>query len=314
MRYVLSRLGHGLLVLALVTVVVFLAIRAVPGDVVRTQLADSPGVTEEMIAQRSAELGLDEPILTQFGTFASGLVRGDLGNSFIDGRPVTESILQRLPPTLELGALALVLGVVLGAPMGMLAAVRRNSTLDQTMRVLAVLGLSIPSFWLALLLITFLSRYVGWSPPLVYQGPTENLGDNLAQMALPVIALATATMAVVARMVRSSMLEVLGSNFIRTVRARGASEFTVLVKHAGRSSLLSVFTVLGLQVGAILGGTVLLEGIFSIPGMGSYVFEAVQMRDYPAVIGSVIFYGGLFIIVNLIVDIVYAVIDPRIRY
>ena len=305
MRYVLSRLGHGLLVLALVTVVVFLAIRAVPGDVVRTQLADSPGVTEEMIAQRSAELGLDEPILTQFGTFASGLVRGDLGNSFI---------LQRLPPTLELGALALVLGVVLGAPMGMLAAVRRNSTLDQTMRVLAVLGLSIPSFWLALLLITFLSRYVGWSPPLVYQGPTENLGDNLAQMALPVIALATATMAVVARMVRSSMLEVLGSNFIRTVRARGASEFTVLVKHAGRSSLLSVFTVLGLQVGAILGGTVLLEGIFSIPGMGSYVFEAVQMRDYPAVIGSVIFYGGLFIIVNLIVDIVYAVIDPRIRY
>ena len=308
------RLGYGLLVLGLVASFTFLTLRAIPGDVVRLQLADAPGATEEQVAQRAAELGLDQPVLSQFVTFMSDLVRLDFGTSFEDGRPVLEHITERLPATLELGLLALVLGLLLGIPLGVASALKQNSLLDQAMRVLAVVGMSVPNFWLALLLITFLAQWFGWSPPLVYVGPGENLAQNLAHLALPAFALAVGSMAGVARMLRSSMLEVLGSNFIRTVRSRGASEWNVLFKHAGRNSLIPVFSLLGLQVGSILGGTVILESIFSIPGMGSLIFDAVQQRDYPVVLGCVIVYGGLFILVNLIVDVLYAIVDPRIRY
>ncbi|MCD9154502.1 ABC transporter permease [Aeromicrobium duanguangcaii] len=308
------RLGYGLLVLGLVASFTFLTLRAIPGDVVRLQLADAPGATDEQVAQRAAELGLDQPVLSQFLTFMSDLVRLDFGTSFEDGRPVLEHITERLPATLELGLLALVLGLLLGIPLGVASALKQNSLLDQAMRILAVVGMSVPNFWLALLLITFLAQWFGWSAPLVYASPGENLGQNLTHLALPAFALAVGSMAGVARMLRSSMLEVLGSNFIRTVRARGASEWNVLFKHAGRNSLIPVFSLLGLQVGSILGGTVILESIFSIPGMGSLIFDAVQQRDYPVVLGCVIVYGGLFILVNLIVDVLYAIVDPRIRY
>lgn len=308
------RVGYGLLVLGLVASFTFLTLRLIPGDVVRLQLADAPGVTQEQVDQRAAELGLDQPIVSQFFTFITDALRLDFGTSFQDGRPVTEHIAERLPATLELGLLALVLGLALGVPLGVISALRQNSLTDQALRVLAVVGMSVPNFWLALLLITYLAQWFGWSPPLVYVGPGENLAQNLTHLALPALALAVGSMAGVARMLRSSMLEVLGSNFIRTVRARGASEWTVLAKHAGRNSLIPVFSLLGLQVGSILGGTVILESIFSIPGMGSLIFDAVQNRDYPVVLGCVIVYGGLFILVNLIVDILYAVVDPRIRY
>lgn len=312
--YTGRRLGYGALVLTLVATVVFLTLRLIPGDAVRLQLADAPGVTEEQIAQRTAELGLDKPILSQFFSFIGGLLRLDMGTSFQDGRSVTELIADRLPTTLELGLLAMVLGIVIGVPLGLISAIRKNTFLDQSLRVLSVVGMSIPNFWLALLLVTYLAVWFGWSPPLVYVGPAENLGQNLTHLAIPAIALGTSSMAGIARMLRSSMLEVLGSNFVRTVRARGASESVVVFKHAGRNSLIPVFSLLGLQAGAILGGTVILESIFSIPGMGSLIFEAVQMRDYPVVLGCVIVYGGLFILVNLLVDVLYATIDPRIRY
>lgn len=312
--YTSRRMGYGALVLALVATVVFLTLRLIPGDAVRLQLADAPGVTEEQVAQRTAELGLDRPLLTQFFSFMGDLVRLDMGTSFQDGRPVTELIADRLPTTLELGLLALLFSIVVGVPLGLISALRKNSLLDQSLRVLSVAGMSIPNFWLALLLVTYLALWFGWSPPLVYVGPAEDLGQNLTHLALPAIALGVSAMAGIARMLRSSMLEVLGSNFIRTVRARGASESVVVFKHAGRNSLIPVFSLLGLQAGAILGGTVILESIFSIPGMGSLIFEAVQMRDYPVVLGCVIVYGGIFILVNLLVDVLYAAIDPRIRY
>ncbi|MFE6646905.1 ABC transporter permease [Nocardioides sp. NPDC057772] len=312
--YAGRRLTYGLLVLALVATLVFLIIRLIPGDAVRLQLADAPGVTQAQIDQRTAELGLDKPILTQFGHFVSGLAQGDLGDSFDDDRPVTTKILERLPATLELGLLAILFGILLGVPFGMLSAIRHHSVVDNVMRFLAVIGMSLPNFWLALLLITFLALWFGWSPPLVYASPAESLGQNLIHMLLPAIALGAATMASIARMLRSSLLEVLGSNFIRTIRSRGASERVVVLKHAGRSSLIPVFTVLGLQVGHILGGTVILERIFAIPGMGSLIFEAVGQRDYPVILGCVIFYGAIFILVNVVVDLLYAVIDPRIRY
>jgi peptide/nickel transport system permease protein len=312
--YTSRRMGYGALVLALVATVVFLTLRLIPGDAVRLQLADAPGVTEEQVAQRTAELGLDRPLITQFFSFMGDLVRLDMGTSFQDGRPVTELIAERLPTTLELGLLALLFSILVGVPLGLISALRKNSLLDQSLRVLSVAGMSIPNFWLALLLVTYLALWFGWSPPLVYVGPAEDLGQNLTHLALPAIALGVSAMAGIARMLRSSMLEVLGSNFIRTVRARGASESVVVFKHAGRNSLIPVFSLLGLQAGAILGGTVILESIFSIPGMGSLIFEAVQMRDYPVVLGCVIVYGGIFILVNLLVDVLYAAIDPRIRY
>jgi peptide/nickel transport system permease protein len=313
-EYVVRRGLYGVLVVALVTVFVFLTLRLIPGDVVRLQLADAPGVSPEQIAQRAAQLGLDQPLLAQLWRFLADAATGDFGTSFQSGEPVTALIAQRLPTTLQLGVMALVVSVVLGVPLGLLSAVRQNSWLDQGLRVVSVAGLSIPNFWLGLLLVTYLALWFSWSPPLVYRTPAEDLGSNLVHMALPAIALGVAGMAAIARMLRSSMLEVLRSPFIRTVRAKGAPERTVLVTHAVRNSLVPVFSLIGLQVGHILGGTVILESIFAIPGMGMLIFESVQLRDYPVVLGCVVVYGAVFILVNLVVDVLYGVIDPRIRY
>lgn len=314
LEYVVRRGLYGVLVVALVTVFVFLTLRLIPGDVVRLQLADAPGVSPEQIAQRAAQLGLDQPLLAQLWRFVTDAATGDFGTSFQSGEPVTALIAERLPTTLQLGVMALVVSVVLGVPLGLLSAVRQNSWLDQGLRAVSVAGLSIPNFWLGLLLVTYLALWFAWSPPLVYRTPAEDLGSNLVHMALPAFALGVAGMAAIARMLRSSMLEVLRSPYIRTVRAKGAPERTVLFTHAVRNSLVPVFSLIGLQVGHILGGTVILESIFAIPGMGMLIFESVQVRDYPVVLGCVVVYGAVFILVNLVVDVLYGVIDPRIRY
>lgn len=314
LEYTLRRILYGVLVLVFVLVFVFVCLHAVPGDAVRLQLADAPGVTDAQIAERTAALGLDRPMHTQLLQFLGGVFTGDFGRSFQDNSSVLGLIRQRLPITFELGVMALAIGIILGFAMGMVSAVRSNSWVDHTFRVVSVSGLSIPNFWLGLLMVTYFAIYLGWSPPLVYRGPTEDLGSNLAQLALPAFALGASAMAGTARLLRSSLLEVMESNFVRTVRARGAGTATVLFKHATRSSILPVFTVLGLQVGYILGGTVILESIFSIPGMGLLIFQAVQLRDYPVVLGCVIVYGAVFVVVNIVVDLMYGLIDPRVRY
>lgn len=313
-EYAIRRLLYGVLVIFLVMVFVFITLRLIPGDVVRLQLADAPGVTEEQIAERAAELGLDKPVFTQLFVFLGGAITGDFGRSFQTNESVMSMIGERLPITLQLGAMSILLGVLIGVPLGMLSATRPNSWVDQILRVVSVAGISIPSFWLGLLLVTYLAIYFGWSPPLAYRSPTEDLGSNLSQMILPAIALSAGTMASVARFLRSSLLEVLNSNFIRTVRAKGAGPRLVLYKHATRNSMVPVFTILGLQVGHILGGTVILESIFSIPGMGLLIFESVQQRDYPVVLGCVVVFGAVFVLVTIIVDLLYGVIDPRVRY
>ena len=312
-EYVLRRALYGVLVVALVTVFVFLTLRLIPGDAVRLQLADAPGVSEEQVAALAAQLGLDQPLLTQLGTFVTDAARGDFGTSFQSQETVTALIAERLPITLQLGVMAILVSVLAGIPLGLLSAVRQNSWLNQGLRVVSEAGISIPNFWLGLLLVTYLALWFGWSPPLVYRTPAEDLGSNLVHMALPAIALGVAGMAAIARMLRSSLLEVLRSPFVRTVRAKGASEARVFT-HAVRNSLVPVFTLVGLQVGAILGGTVILESIFGIPGMGMLIFESVQLRDYPVVLGCVVVYGAVFVLVNLAVDLLYGVIDPRIRY
>ena len=313
-EYAIRRVAYGLLVVLFVLVAVFLALHEVPGDAVRLQLADAPGITEEQIAERTAALGLDQPVGTQLLRFLGGVFTGDFGRSFQDDSSVAGEIAKRLPITLELGVMALIIGIVLGLTMGMISAVRANTWVDQTFRVVSVSGLSIPNFWLGLLLVTYLAIYFGWSPPLVYKGPTDDLASNLSQMILPAFALGVAAMAGTARLLRSSLLEVMQSNFVRTVKARGAAPTTVLLKHATRNSILPVFTVLGLQVGTILGGTVILESIFSIPGMGLMIFRAVQVRDYPVVLGCVVVYAVVFVFVNIVVDLMYGLIDPRVRY
>ncbi|RNL86063.1 ABC transporter permease [Halostreptopolyspora alba] len=310
-RMIARRVLYGFLILNVMTVALFVLVRMVPGDPVRAQLADA-AVSEEQLAELTAELGLDAPIAVQLGRWYADAARGDLGESYALGRPVTEVIAERLPVTLELTVMAVLLGVVVGLAAGAVSAARRGSWIDNIVRVGAALGLSMPNFWIGLLLISFVSVVLGWLPPLSYRGPTEDLGTNLAQLVLPAIALAVGLSASIARMSRSAMLDVLGSDFVRTLRAKGSSEFTVF-RHALRNSLIPVLTLVGVQLGALLGGTVILEQIFALPGLGRTVFEAVGNRDYPLLQVSVLLFGFLFITINLLVDISYGVVNPRMR-
>lgn len=313
LEYIARRILSGLLVLFLLSTFLFFVMRAVPGDVVRLQLADAGSVTPERMAEMEAEMGLDKPAVTQYFVWLGDAVRGDLGSSLWEKRPVTEMITERFPVTIQLAVMSIVVAVMLGIFVGVASAIRRGSKTDDALRVTSVMGLSVPNFFLALLMITAASTWFNWVAPLGYERPWENLGDNLQQMAMPSIALGVSVAAAIARLTRSSMLEVLGSDFIRTVRAKGATTRLVNYKHALRNSLIPILTLVGLQFGALLGGTVILESIFSLPGLGSMVFAAVQQRDYPVIQAGAILFGGLFIAVNIAVDVAYGWIDPRIR-
>lgn len=291
---------------------VFVVMRAVPGDVVTLQLADS-GASEEQIEVLEAELGLDKSILAQLGDWIAGAVQGDLGNSLWSGQPVTEVISDRLPVTVQLAIMSVILAILIGIPIGVISAVKHNSFIDHLLRVTSVGGLSIPNFWMGLILLTGLALVLNWIPPLGYQSFFENPVVNIQQMILPAICLAITLSASIVRMTRSAVLEVLHSEFIRTVRSKGAKERVVIYKHALRNSLVSVVTLIGLQVGYLLGGTVVLESIFSLPGLGSLIFETVSSRDYPIIQASVLIFGAMFLLINLIVDILYGWVDPRIR-
>lgn len=313
LEYTVRRLLYGILVLFIMVTFIFIVMRLVPGDVVKLQLADAGAVTDEQIEALEAELGLDKSIGAQLIDWTANAIRGDLGTSLWSKQPVTEMVLERLPVTIQLTLMAVVIALIIGIPIGVISAVKHNSLLDNFLRITAVGGLSIPNFWLGLILITVLSIFFNWIPPLGYQPFTENPIVNLQQMILPAIVLAVTLSASVIRMTRSALLEVLHSDFIRTVRAKGAKESLVIYKHALRNSLVSVVTLIGLQIGTLLGGTVVLESIFSLPGLGSLIFETVNSRDYPVVQSAVLVFGGMFLLVNLLVDLMYGWIDPRIR-
>ncbi|MCG5217652.1 ABC transporter permease [Streptosporangium sp. KLBMP 9127] len=312
LQVIVRRLVYGFLILNIMTVFLFLVIRLIPGDPVRVQLADA-AVSQERIDELTAQLGLDKPLWEQLGSWYAGAVRGDFGMSFSTGRPVGSVIAERLTLTIELTILAVVVAVLLGIFVGVISAVRRNSLLDNVLRVGAVIGLSVPNFWLGLLMITFTSTVLQWVPPLSYRGLLEDPVQNLTQMLLPAVALGVALAASVARLSRSSMLEVLGSDFIRTHRAKGVSERAVMFRHGLRNSLIPVLTLIGIQIGGLLGGTVILEQIFALPGLGRTVFEAVNNRDYPLLQVCVLLYGAIFILVNLAVDVSYGWVNPRMR-
>lgn len=311
-EYIIKRLIYSVLVLLIMTTFIFVVMRAVPGDVVTLQLANS-GATEEQMAALKSELGLDKGITTQLGEWVSHAVQGDLGTSLWSGKAVSDVIFERIPVTLQLAVMSMILAIIIGIPVGVISAVKQNTLIDHFLRVISVGGLSIPNFWLGLILLTGLSLALNWIPPLGYQSFAENPILNLQQMLLPSICLAITLSASIVRMTRSAVLEVLHSEFIRTVRSKGAKEWVVIFKHALRNSLVSVITLIGLQVGYLLGGTVVLESIFSLPGLGNLIYESVLSRDYPIVQAAVLMFGTMFLLVNLIVDVMYGWVDPRIR-
>ncbi len=283
---------------------VFFIIHLIPGDPVDLMLGETARQAER--AALTHRLGLDQPISKQYLLFLGGLLRGDLGKSLHNGEPVKKLIIDRLPATLELGAAALILALIIALPAGVVSATKQYSAWDHGSMFMALLGVSMPNFWLGPILIIIFSLQLGWLP-VSGRGGLEHL-------VLPAITLGTALAAILTRMTRSSLLETLGEEYVRTARAKGLKERTVVWKHALRNSLNPILTILGLQVGVLLSGSIITETIFSWPGIGRLTVEAIWMRDYPVVQGAVLVIAMGYVLVNLAVDMLYAAIDPRIRF
>jgi ABC-type dipeptide/oligopeptide/nickel transport system permease component len=287
-----------------VLVLAFLLLNVAPGDPVAEMVGER--ADSATIARLRAELRLDDPLPVQFGHYLWGVVHGDLGRSYITQRPVLGDLAERFPKTLQLAGAAMLLAATCGIGLGVLAAVRPGGAIDRFSMLLAYVGVSFPVYWVGLLLILLFAVTLQWLPPAGYGG--------IAFLVLPALTLGTRSIAILARMTRGAMLDVLPADFVRTARAKGCPEARVIGRHAFRNALLPVITVLGLDVGNYLTGSILTETIFSWPGVGRYVLQAIEKRDLPAVQGSILFLSVVFVLVNLITDLLYAKADPRIAY
>lgn len=312
-QYLAKRLFSAALVLFIISVVVFVAVRAIPGDVCAIVLA-TPDADEQQCRAIRDELGLDDPVVTQYLKYMGGIFSGDWGTTLISKRDVWTEIRTRIPLTMELTLLATSFALVLAIPIGVISAVKQDTFLDYFLRVTAIGWLSIPGFWLATMLIVFPAKWWGYSPPVGYVDIWEDPLKNLEQLYLPAFSLGLALSASLARITRSAMLEVFRQDYIRTARAKGLREWIIISRHALKNSMIPVVTLFGLQVGVLFGGTVVLEGIFSLPGLGLLTFQAVTIKDYSQVQGLVLFFAAVLVTVNLLVDLSYAYFDPRIRY
>jgi len=287
-----------------VTLAVFSMLFLVPGDPVKMMLAEFV-TNPDQVAQMRAQLHLDEPILQQYGRFVANAARGDLGTSIRSRRPVTTEIGENVASTAQLAVAAMLVAVAVGVPLGLLAALSRNSWLDVASMGTALLGVSMPSFWLGLLLIFVFSLHLGWFP--------ATGGGDLRHLVLPSVTLGTIAAAIIARLTRSSMLEVLGQDYVRTARAKGLGGFAVVVRHALKNALIPIITIFGLQFGNLLAGAVIVETVFSRPGLGRLIVGGILSKDFPLVQGTVLFVATAYVLINLLVDIAYAYADPRIR-
>lgn len=303
LRLFARRLLLSVPTLAGVLVVVFLLLYVAPGDPVQAMVGER--ADPATIARLRAELKLDEPLVTQFAHYAGGILRGDLGRSYITNRPIVQDIAERFPRTLLLASAAMLLATLSGVTIGVLAAIRPNGWFDRIALAITYVGISFPVYWVGLLLIVLFAVTLRWLPASGYGG--------ISYLILPALALGSRSIAYLARVTRSAMLEVLGADFVRTARAKGLAERTVLIRHALRNALIPVVTVIGLDFGAYLTGSILTETVFSWPGIGRYVVLAISRRDLPAVQGAVLFLSVVFVTVNLITDVVYQKVDPRIR-
>ena len=303
LKFTMKRLVYLVLVLVGVSFLVFLLLYMTPGDPVRMMLGES--ATPEAQAELRLELGLDDPFLVQYGRYIKNIVvHQDLGTSYSTRRPVLDEIMTVFPNTVKLATAAIIIAVILGTFLGIVSAVRQNSLLDNAVMVLALIGTSAPIFWIGILMIILFSVNLGWLPPSGF--------GSFKQLIMPALALGMQSTAVVARMTRSSMLEVIRQDFVKTARAKGQKESVVIMKHVFRNALIPVITVVGLQFGTLLGGAMLTEVVFSIPGAGRLMIEAIKQRDFPIVQGSVLFVAACFSLVNLAVDLLYAVVDPKV--
>jgi peptide/nickel transport system permease protein len=316
LNYLFQRLLLAIPTLLGVTIIVFVAIRAVPGDAITAMLGTEAGLlTEAQRASLEAYFGLDKSPLQQYFSWLSNVLRGDLGYSVRLGQPVLSLILDRLPVTLELAFLSMLVAIIVGIPLGVIAAVYRNTPADFFGRLFALIGLAAPNFLVATVLIYVLSVYFGYLPNAGnYVGLTVAPFQNLEQMMLPALTLGLAFSASVMRTTRSAMLEVLNQDYVRTARAKGLREQIVVSRHALRNALIPVVTLTGIELGYLLGGTVIIEQIFALPGLGRLTLNAIAQRDYALIQGATLFIACMVVIVNLLVDLGYAAIDPRISY
>ena len=298
-----------------VAAVVFVIMRIIPGDVALLILGGDAGhIDRAQLAAMHRQLGLDQPLLVQFGTWLWGVLRFDFGTSLWTGQPVIEELLIRLPLSLELAVLATIVSVLLAIPFGILSAVRQDTWLDYVIRVISIGGLAIPSFWVGILVILFLVIYFGWGPPLEFTPPWVDPWANFQQMVWPVVTVGYRYAAVTARMTRSTLLEVLREDYIRTAWAKGLRERAIVIRHALKNTMLPVITLIGTEFAFLIGGLVVTETVFTLNGVGRFVVDAVAHRDYPVVQALVFLIAFSFVIVNLVIDLAYAWFDPRIRY
>jgi peptide/nickel transport system permease protein len=313
MRFLRARLIDLLVVMIGISILTFLMIRLIPGDAVAIMLGANTEVTPERIAELRARLGLDQHIVAQYFSWAGGVLRGDLGVSIWTRRPVAGEVAAHVWPTVQLSVLALVIGAGLAVPLGVLMAKLRGRAWDVALQIGSVAGLTIPSFWLGIMMILMLSALAPQLQMLGYVPFSEDPLGNLARLVLPAFALALPILANLARLVRSAMLDALHQDYIRSARARGASETSILFKHALRNALIPFVTSVGIQTGYLLGGSIVVEQVFAIPGLGRLILGAIAERNYPLVQAIILVVTFAFVLVNFVIDMLYAVIDPRVR-
>jgi peptide/nickel transport system permease protein len=313
-NYLARRVLQGLLVLFLVSFLVFCLVRILPGDAILMQLDQAAAPTPENLQRARQELGLDRPFAQQYRTWMAGVLRGDLGYSLTSRRPVSQELLKRVSLTSHLAVMSLIIALLIALPIGVLSAVRQDTMADYLGRLFAILGLSLPDFWLATVVITFLAIWFHWIPPIGFAPIWVDPARNLSQLLIPAVIIGARLAAVSMRMTRSSLLEVLRQDYIRTAWAKGLPERLIIVRHALKNAFIPVVTILGQQFSVLLGGTVIVEFIFLQPGVGSLMLDAVRLRDYTLIQGAVLFFATVIVAINLLVDLSYAWLDPRIRY
>jgi len=313
-KYIARRLLLLVPTLIGMSLFIFLMLRLLPGDVVDLMTAGQEQATDDAKRKLREAFGLADPLPVQYIKWIVGLLRGDPGKSLRSGQPIAEALGQALPVTFELTVLAVIIATIVAIPLGVLSASRRDSGADFAGRIAGLIGLSIPSFWLATLMLLFTSLVFSWVPPVSWIPPLVDPVGNLEQMLLPAAALAVQLMAIEMRMTRTTMLEVLSQDYVRTARAKGANERLVTYRHALRNALIPVISVIGFQIGALMGGSAIIEVIFGLNGIGATLIQAIFNRDYPMVQASALFLAAVFVVVNTSVDVLYGYLDPRIKY
>jgi peptide/nickel transport system permease protein len=310
--YLLRRFALMIVTLFGVSVIIFVLLRLVPGNIADI-LVDSAGIVDVRQKQKiERELGLDRPIVVQYAQWIGGLARGDLGFAYVTEKPAIDEILPRIPVTAKLAVLALFFSVLFGLPLGVISAVRRNTTLDYVLRVISLSGLSLPSFWLGLLILMLFVKVFGWIP--IYANTPATLWQELWPLSIPAAAVGFRSSALIMRLTRSSMLEVLRQDYVRTARAKGATDASVNYEHALRNAVLPVVTIIGIEAAFLIGGLIVTETVFNIPGVARFLVEAIRSRDYPIVQNLVMFIAVVVVMVNFLVDMTYTLLDPRIKY